>query len=224
MGLLKKKDEWSKYEFRKYWLENHAKVVLSTDLPGLVGYRQNHVLDSEQRGIEYARGPLQFDGFSQLWFADDAVIPAGFANDRLVADENHFMGTLHIVTAQSNTVVPPPQDEGTGIKRMSLLKRLPGMSVEEFRHEWFVRHAELVPTMPGVRGYRQNLIVRRELVKGQECAYEDLPIDGIVELWFDNTESLDAAFSSPEGKTTMAHAKTFISEITTFLVQEHRII
>jgi hypothetical protein len=45
-----------------------------------------------------------------------------------------------------------------------------------------------------------------------------LPIDGIVELWFENTETLNSAFASPQGVKTMQHATTFIDEITTFLV------
>jgi hypothetical protein len=49
--------------------------------------------------------------------------------------------------------------------------------------------------------------------------YDDLPIDGIVELWFADTAAIDAAFASVRGKETMAHAETFIGEITTFLVE-----
>ena len=78
--------------------------------------------------------------------------------------------------------------------------------------------------MPGVSGYRQNVVLERELVKAQKCGYDDLPIDGIVELWFETPATLEAAFSSPQGRRTMDHAKTFLSEITAFLVNEHRIV
>jgi hypothetical protein len=56
--------------------------------------------------------------------------------------------------------------------------------------------------MPGVSGYRQNVVIARERIKGQPCGYEDLPIDGIVELWLERPETLEAAFSSPAGRTT----------------------
>ncbi|MDO8771404.1 MAG: EthD domain-containing protein [Burkholderiaceae bacterium] len=78
--------------------------------------------------------------------------------------------------------------------------------------------------MPGVSGYRKNVVIQRELVKGQPCNYEQLPIDGIVELWFEDPTTLDAAFASPQGQKTMAHAKTFLSQITAFLVQERRVV
>lgn len=52
-----------------------------------------------QRGIEFARGPWNFDGFSQLYFdqvrqADHAFTDSALAAE-LIADENHFLGELH---------------------------------------------------------------------------------------------------------------------------------
>ncbi len=105
---------------------------------------------------------------------------------------------------------------------MSTLKRRADISEEDFRREWKI-HGDLVQKMPGVSAYRQNVVIARELVKGEPCVYEDLPIDGLVELWFENTDSLQAAFSSPAGQTTMAHAKTFLAEITAFLMSERRV-
>ena len=75
-----------------------------------------------------------------------------------------------------------------------------------------------------VSGYRQNVIVGRERVKGRPCSYEELPMDGIVELWFKDAETLEAAFSSEAGRKTMAHAKSFLSQITAFVVSERRIL
>jgi uncharacterized protein (TIGR02118 family) len=224
MGLLKKKAELTDDEFRKYWLHRHAPVVLQTDLPGLAGYHQNHVIDAGQRGIQYSRGQMHLDGFSELWFEDDRPMAGGFADVGLTQDEQQFTEALHIVTAERYTGVTPPKGSGQHIKRMSLLKRIPGLSEAQFRHEWCEVHAGLVSKMPGVRGYRQNLIVARERVKGTACEYNELPIDGIVELWFDDEAGLEAAFASTAGRETMAHAKTFISEITTFLVQDYQIV
>ena len=44
-------------------------------------------------------------------------------------------------------------------------------------------------------------------------------LDGFSQLWFADTAALDAAFASPAGQAAMAHANTFIEEITTFLVE-----
>lgn len=227
MGLIRKKADWSAEAFRKYWLENHGPLV--STLPSLREYRQNHVIDRLQRGIDFARGPWNFDGFSQLRFDSTEEVHRTFAPNELSAalikDENHFLGGLHIVAARQVEVVQIPPEPGRKrlLKRMSTLRRRKDLTEDDFRREWQV-HASLVREMPGVSAYRQNIIIERELVKGEPCAYEDLPIDGIVELWFESPETLETAFASPQGKRTMAHAKEFLSEITAFLVREERIV
>lgn len=224
MGLLQKKPDWTSEDFRRHWLNHHG--ALAARLPGLRRYEQNHVIDKAQRGISYERGPEQLDGFSMLWFDNEEAMRSAIATDAgraLVADENHFIGDLRIVAIDQVEVIPPGTDRPL-IKRMSLLRRRPDVSPEKFKHEWRVEHARLVRATKGMEGYRQNLVVGREVPKGTSVGYESLPIDGIVELWFDNTESLDAAFASAEGRTLMAHARVFISEITTFLVERHVIV
>jgi uncharacterized protein (TIGR02118 family) len=224
IGLIKKKGDWSTADFRSYWLDHHG--ALAARLPGLRRYEQNHVIDQAQRGISYERGPEQLDGFSMLWFDSEEAMRAALDTDAgraLVADENHFIGDLRIVSIDQVEVIPPAADRPL-IKRMSLLRRRPDVSPEQFRHEWRLEHARLVRLTNGVHGYRQNLVVERQAPKGTTVGYESLPIDGIVELWFENTESLDAAFASPEGRTLMNHARVFIAEITTFLVERHVIV
>ncbi|SAL00273.1 EthD protein [Caballeronia calidae] len=224
MGLIYKKPEWSTEDFKAHWLNHHGSLVKRA--PGLSQYWQNHVTDRVQRGIEFARGPWEFDGFSQLWVADPE---APFGRDELpaqiLADESYFMGGLNIVSVQQTTVVEVPNDDVRRrlMKRMSIIRRRPEMSEQDFLREWKV-HADYVRTMPGVLGYRQNAIVEREVTKGSASTYEELPIDGIVEFWFESTDSLQNAFGSEAGLKTMAHAKTFLSEITAFLVDEHRIV
>ena len=67
-------------------------------------------------------------------------------------------------------------------------------------------------------------MIGRERIKGQPCGYEDLPIDGIVELWFDDAAAMQAGFASPAGQAATTHAKEFLAEITTFAVGEHRVV
>jgi uncharacterized protein (TIGR02118 family) len=232
MGLLKKKPEWRGEDFRHHWRERHG--ALAAKLPGLRRYEQNHVIDSEQRGFAYPRGPEQLDGFSMLWFDDVHAMRDALNTDpgrALIADEEQFIGDLRILRLDTVEVIAPstsastsPSTSATGrppLKRMSLLRRLPEVSPERFMQEWRVEHAHLVKRVQGVRGYRQNLVTGREVPKGNPVAYDGLPVDGIVELWFDDAAAIDAAFSSPQGKTLMSHAREFIGEISTFLVDCH---
>lgn len=226
MGLIKKKAGWTDEAFRGYWREKHG--LLAAQVPNLREYWQNPVTERLQRGIDFARGPWDFDGISQLWFDDaaqaDLAFKASAVAASLIKDEAHFLGGLHIVTAEQRVVIPVPSeaDRCKLLKRMSTLKRRSDVSESDFRREWVV-HGELVKKMPGVSAYRQNVVIAREVEKGTPSEYEDLTIDGIVELWFESPATLSAAFSSPAGQQTMAHAKTFLSEITAFVVQEHRI-
>jgi uncharacterized protein (TIGR02118 family) len=134
-----------------------------------------------------------------------------------------LIGDLRIVSLDQVEAIPPATDRPL-IKRMSLLRRRPEVTPEQFRHEWRVEHARLVRATKGIFGYRQNLVIGRQAPKGTTVGHEGLPIDGIVELWFESTGSLDAAFASAEGQTLMAHAPKFIAEITTFLVERHVIV
>jgi uncharacterized protein (TIGR02118 family) len=223
-GILRKKPDWSFDDFRSHWRNHHG--PLAAGLPGLRGYEQNLVTDSVQRGFSYPRGPEQIDGFSMLWFDDEAAMRAAIATPEgraLVADEQHFIGDLRIVAIDQVNVIPPAAERPL-LKRMSLLRRLPTVTPEVFLREWREEHARLVRRVQGVRGYRQNLVIGREVPKGTPVGFGQLPIDGIVELWFDDAAAIDAAFGSPQGQTLMQHAREFIGEITTFIVEPHRVV
>lgn len=223
-GLIRKKPDWRIEDFRRHWREHHG--ALAAKLPGLRRYEQNPVVDSEQRGFSYPRGPEQLDGFSMLWFDSEAAMRAAIATDAgqaLLADEAFFIGDLRLVTLDQREVITPAGDPQP-LKRMSLLRRRPEVTPEKFEHEWRIEHAHLVKRVNGVRGYRQNLVIGREVPKGVPVGYDQLPLDGIVELWFDDAAAIDAAFSSPQGVTLMTHAREFIAEITTFLVEPHRVV
>jgi len=227
MGLIRKKPDWTHEAFLQHWRGTHGQ--LAARLPNLREYWQNAVTERMQRVLSVPPGPWDFDGFSQLWFDDaqqasSAVKDSEFAR-ALITDEQHFLGTLHILTAIQYAVVPVPQDAQRAAlwKRISIAKRRAGLSEDEFRGEW-AAHEDLIRGVPGVKGYRRNVVIARERVKGQPCIYEDLPIDGIVELWFDDAAAMQTGFASPAGQAATTHAKQFLAEITTFAVAEHQVV
>lgn len=227
MGLIRKKADWTHEAFNAYWRDVHGQ--LAARAPDLRAYWQNLVTDRIQRGIDFPRGPWDFDGFSQLWFSDAGQTGSAFVGGEfasaLTADEQYFLGDLHILTVEQSIVIPlPAQPERERLlKRISIIKRLPTMSDSNFRREWS-KHGDLVRTMPGVSAYRQNVVLKRERHKGSPCEYDALPMDGIVEMWFKDEDTLQAAFAAPTGHATMAHAQSFLGEITAFLVDERRIV
>jgi uncharacterized protein (TIGR02118 family) len=224
MGLLNRKPGLPAEQFRQHWRDIHG--PLAAKLAGLRRYHQNHVVDREQRGINYARGAHGFDGFSQLWFDDVPSMSAAFITEQvqhLGEGEARFIGELKLVTGIQHVVVPKASGVPL-IKRMSILKRRPDISSEKFLTEWFDVHSFLVKRLPEVKGYTQSLIFDRAHGRGRPATYDELPIDGIVELWFRDVDSLNAAFASDAGKTLMTHATEFIAEISTFLVETHEVV
>jgi EthD domain len=100
---------------------------------------------------------------------------------------------------------------------MSILKRRADVGSEKFASEWIDIHSFLVKRLPGVRGYTQNLIFDRAYRRGKPATYAELAIDGIVELWFSDLDSMSAGFASDAGETLMTHATEFIARSQLFL-------
>lgn len=86
------------------------------------------------------------------------------------------------------------------IKMVQLLLREEGTSHEEFKARWTGEHAEIAEQLPNLRKY-----VTSTPRDPKKAGY-----DGIVELYFDSTEDLAAAFESPEGERVQADAREFI--------------
>lgn len=224
MGLLQQRKDLGNDAFRRHWREEHG--PMAAGLPGLRRYHQNHVVDRQQRGISYPRSGYEIDGISQLWFDDFPSMYRAYASDlvpKLGEDEKEFIGDLKLITTVPHIVIPKPAGVPL-IKRMSTIRRRPDVSPETFMNEWFDTHSYLVKRLPGVMGYTQNLVVDRSLGRGKPATYDELPIDGIVELWFENMDRLHAAFASDIGKTTTTHGAEFISEVSTFLVEAHEVV
>ena len=106
---------------------------------------------------------------------------------------------------------------------MSLLKRHAHVSPEEFKREWFERHAAFVSKWPGVLGYTQNLVIDRYSAMAETAGYDAVPVDGIVEFWFRSKDDVAALFKTEQVAETQAHAHTFIGEITTYFVETAKI-
>jgi hypothetical protein len=225
IAILSKKEEHSINTFWKHYLEFHG----CRKIPGLRRYEQYHVIESTQpTGLgdeDYPRSSEPVDGFSKLWFDDLSSTGTSLSNVIKVLSEEgeRFIGDLQTVVTKQNIVVPTLNEKGL-YKVMQLLKRPSDVSPEKFEHEWCKVHAEMVPhTLPGVLGYTQNLVIGRNIA-GKSVSYEEMPIDGIVELWYKDKESMEASFAAPTALKAISHARVFIEEITTFTVETHRIL
>jgi len=97
------------------------------------------------------------------------------------------------------------------IKRITLVRRREGMSREDFVRHWTTRHAELALRLPGLRGYRIDLVER--------WVDDEQPWDGFGEVWFDSEEAMEAAFASLADEFAADRA-LFIGESARVIVDE----
>lgn len=224
IGILRRKSSMTTEEFRHHWREIHG--PLAAQLPGLKEYYHHYVTDASQLGIDHARGAWTVDGFSEIVFESLDSMNAALASAQFkptIGDVKTYTDDIKLVVCEKNVVVPFDASAGPAVKRMSILTRRPDIDAAQFRHEWCGKHAADVPRLPGLRGYNQNVVLDRYAGMAMKASYEQVPVDGIVELWFPSAEAIVEAFASPAATITQTHALSFIQTITTFLVETHRI-
>lgn len=100
-------------------------------------------------------------------------------------------------------MIPEAMGREAGIKVCELLRRRPGMSVEEFQAYWREVHGPIVAELPGLRRYAQSHPLPGGYRKGP------LPYDGVAELWFDDKEGLRAIAGTHEFARAKADEANF---------------
>jgi len=92
----------------------------------------------------------------------------------------------------------------------------PGFTAEEFLRYFESVHAPLARKLPGLRKYVRNVVAPD--VKRKHPGW-----DLIVELYFDDRESMEAAWASPEGRAATDDFRACVDlERTTWsVVDEH---
>jgi uncharacterized protein (TIGR02118 family) len=222
IGLMKRKPGLNLEEFSRYWYETHAPLGFR-DLPRritLQRYVHNYVapLHEEQ---EYP-----FDGVAEFCFGDMKCYQewlTWFMSDgghALRQDGMNFMdyNTVKNVLCEEKVMIPPKK---TGENRVSdlvkviaMVKRKPGMTLQEFVEYWRDKHAPLalsiLPKDIGVAGYIHNYAIPLE--DGSETAF-----DGIGVLYFDDYDAFMKSnewFYGKEGKVLIDDEENFVDTRT----------
>ncbi len=108
------------------------------------------------------------------------------------------------------------------VKLIGLVKRKPGMTQAEFSRYWEEQHGPLVARVfPGAKRYVQNHPVK--LSGGGEPQ-----VDGVVEIWFDDLEALQAAsafYLGDQGKVIRDDEEKFIDRSNmVFIIAEEKVV
>ena len=100
------------------------------------------------------------------------------------------------------------------LKFMVVLYRRPELTPAEFRHHLETVHASFATALPGLRRYQQNHAIKDGKRKPAW--------DAIIELYFENRDSMEAAWDSPQGKASDADLPAFadLTRTTWSIVEE----
>lgn len=220
ISLLKCREGVSEEAFRETMMGNVREVIAS--IPGLRKCEINFVTDRQQRS-HLGRGAIDIDGFIEMFFDSYGDMQEAYrqSGDAVLAALEPIVETplsTLVVVKKKDTLVPAYLD-GKAIKRVSFCDRKEGVDAMTFHDEWWYTHSVLVKLMSGYCGYNQNLVVDR-LVAEKPVHYADLPVEGMVEFWFEDMDAFDECYSTVGFKLRASvHAAEFIGTVTTYFVE-----
>ncbi len=221
-GLITRKEGMPQEEFQNYWLNVHGPIA--ANMKNLRKYEQHVVVDNQHRH-PLGAGPIVIDGYSELQFDSYGEMVEGVAslNGAGAEDISLFASPrcpILVFAKKVDTELPQYLRNKKLIKRVSFLGRKPGVTAEQFKREWWYIHSMMVKAMPGYVGYTQNLVIDR-IINGKSVSYEELPVEGMVEFWFEDMDAFNECYNSSEFKRTSMHGAEFIGKINTYLMETY---
>ena len=191
-------------------------------MPDLRKCEINFVTDRQQRS-HLGRGAIDIDGFIEMFFDSYGDMEEAYrqSGDALLAALEPLveepLSTL--VAVKKRDALVPAYLSGKAIKRVSFCDRKEGVDAMTFHDEWWYTHSLLVKLMSGYCGYNQNLVIDR-MVQGKPVHYADLPVEGMVEFWFEDMDAFDECYSTVGFKLRASvHAAEFIGTVTTYFIE-----
>lgn len=217
----------SEEEFQRYWVEVHA-VKYASKIPQIKRYMIGTTIHFSYTGGGNAKDP-QFGGCAEIWLKDEKEQLESLQSKEFLEgarlDEPKwaaFWRTL-VLDTDSHILMEggPLTKNPTWIKFMVLIKRKPGMLLEDFRNYSLNVHGPIVKKLPGIRRYLQCHV--------RDSWYEmgEPRFDLVAQIYFDDADAFRKAMaSSISEKETVPDAPNFMDmkNIFAFTVKEHWII
>jgi uncharacterized protein (TIGR02118 family) len=100
------------------------------------------------------------------------------------------------------------------IRRLSLVRKRPELTREEFLERWTGEHVDFAKRLPGLRGYVIHVLDG-----------DDPPYDGIAVTTFDSREDAEQAFAVPGLAEGLARTRDdFAASVQVYFSEEHVIV
>lgn len=224
MGLLTKALGLSSAAFRRYWREDHSRFGKALTVP--CRYQQNHVREVAGWTFSSLQSEAAYDGFSQVSFPDIHAMRYAMTpeqNAEIIDDERNFLADITLITALSSVVLPLSRSTAAS-KLIMLFGRSKTVGPEAFQAEWCTTHTALARRLPMMIGYTQHLILERMNMHRLPIGFEDLPFDGVSEMWVADACGLDDIRDLAAFATLEAHSAEYCREVAAFLVDPIEIV
>ena len=183
-------------EFQHYWVDLHA-VKFAGRIPQI----RRYLIDTRiAADFDAGTPPLPHQGIAEIWLANETEQLASLQTPEFVQGARHdepnwaafWLDIVIDTTAHELIAGPPQRDTQPGwVKVTTLLKRRPGMPLEEYRDRSLGTYAPIVSGLPGLRRHLHCHTRDGAYVFGESN------FDSVEQLWFDDVESAGAALRSP---------------------------
>jgi uncharacterized protein (TIGR02118 family) len=216
VSFFKRKSGMTVDAFQAYWRAHHPDAVLK--LPGLRRYVQSHTLASG-----YGKGEPVYDGIAEVWFDDTQAMRALVGTPAYAAvraDEATFIdhATMRMIITEEHVIKDGPAP-ATAVKNVEFVTHRPDMAIADFQRYWREVHGPLAARMAAIRRYVQSHTRRSAYEGGRTPA-----CDGVAITWFDDTQAMRAAATTPEYARVRADEANFIVADPPFIITREHVI
>jgi len=227
--LMRRKVGLARDAFNRHWLGSHAPIAAR--LPGLRSYVQNHIL-SIAPPFGMAAVPSRdnwlatLDGIARLSFDSEEEMQTAFGSPVMleIADDTPlYVSSIQAFGALENVVIGPLA-RGGACKIVSLHTRNPSLDEAEFQEAWRARYAGLVRELSECAGYVQSRIVNRSQAGGLAASYDELPFDGVDEIYFPSEDSILRVKSTAQYAELSRFLQSISREVMSFSVRHESIV
>ncbi|MDI3418493.1 EthD domain-containing protein [Streptomyces luteolus] len=181
-------------EFQDYWVNVHA-VKYAAKIPQIRKYMVDTVVDIEDN---LGTPALPHQGIAEIFLANGEEQLASLQTEEFLQgarlDEPNWAAFWQTIVVDTNAheIVPGPalSRDQDWVKLTVLIKRWPGLALDDYRKQSLDAYAGVVKETPGLRRYLHAHTVDGAYVFGESG------FDSVEQLWFDDVNALQEALRS----------------------------
>ncbi|MCU7918380.1 MAG: EthD domain-containing protein [Candidatus Thiodiazotropha sp. (ex Dulcina madagascariensis)] len=209
--------------FQDYWVNIHAVNYASK-----ITQIRRYMVDTRVPCGPEPEDPL-FSGVGEIWIENEEEQLASLQSKAFLEgarpDEPRWAAFWRTVVLDTTAHVmmegPPLSRDASLVKLFVLVKRKPGMPLNDFRSYALETHAPKVLGLPGLRRYYQCHVRDGCYTIGETL------LDAAFMLWFDDVAAIERMWESPEYKQLVEPDLSEFTElkyIHTMATEEHWVI